>query len=405
MVEPYAAVCVGKRAMSETGRVARSAASTRVMNIVFGECTERHADLDSDLSHAFSRETPMNAVLAQRPHRARLPIGFLAVALLFYVVDGVLVHSSAFAERPDFFAAAASFDLTVGVTLMYWLLVVRRGLGAGRTVLPVFLLSIVAATLTLPPGHRNLLRDARYLAIPFELVMLTLFVIAVRQAQRRLATVGVSLDVPERIRAVLPNALVTSRVLEIIATEVSIFFYAFASWGREPFVPPSAQGFSYHQRNATALTFYVLFFASIVEVAAVHFVLRAVAPRLDVPVLAVSVFGAVWILGFARAVQLRPILLTDDAVLVRSGVSWRVDVPRAAIASFEFGRVNPPPKRTPGYLRATFGEPNMLITLHEPLRAYGPYGITRDVTRVGLVVDDLQEFQLAIARRWSTKIS
>jgi hypothetical protein len=347
----------------------------------------------------------MNAVLAPRPQRARIPIGFLAVALLFYVVDGVLVHSSAFAEKPDLFATAASFDLTLGVTLAYWLLVVRPGRAALRTALPVFVLSVAAATLTLPPGHRNLLRDARYLAIPFELVVLTLIVIAVRRAQRRLATIGVALDVPERIRAVLPSGLVNPRVIEIVATEASIFFYAFASWRRRPFVPESARGFSYHQRNATALTFYVLFLASLVEIAAVHFVLRAVAPHLDVAVLAVSVFGGVWILGFARAVQLRPILVTDDALLVRSGLSWRIDVPRAAIASVEFGRVNSPPKRTPGYVRAAFGEPNTLITVREPLRAYGPYGLTRDVTRVGLVVDDLQEFELAIARRASTETS
>jgi len=340
----------------------------------------------------------MNAVLAPRPLRARIPIAFLAVALAMYLVDGVLVHSSAFAEKPELIGGAASLDLTLGVTLAYWLFVVRPGRAALRTMLPVFVLSVAAATFTLPAGHRNLLRDARYIAIPFELAVMTLIVLAVRQTQRRLSAAGVALDVPERIRAVLPSSLVSPRVVEIVATEASIFFYAFASWRRKPFIPPSARGFSYHQRNATAATFYMIFFASLVEVVAVHFVLRAVAPRADVAVLAVSVFGALWILGFARAVQLRPILLTDDELRVRSGLSWRADIPRAAIASVTFGRVNAPPKRTPGYVRAAFGDPNVLVTLHEPLRAHGPYGIERDVTRIGLVLDDLKGFELAMAQ-------
>jgi len=346
----------------------------------------------------------MNDVLAPRPQRSRIPIDFFAVALLFYLVDGMLVHSSAFAERPDLIAAAASFDLTVGVALAYWLLVVRRGRAALRTLLPVFVLSIAAATLTLPPGHRNLLRDVRFVAIPFELAVMTLIVIGVRQTQKRLASAGAALDVPERIRAVLPSSLVGERVIEIIATEASIFFYAFASWRRKPFVPESARGFSYHQRNASAATLYTIFFASVVELVAVHFLLRAVAPRADIAVLAVSVFGAVWILGFARAVQLRPILLTNDELRVRSGMSWHLDIPRAAIALIEFGRVNAPPRRTPGYVRAALGEPNAVITLREPLRAHGPYGVGRDVTRVGLVLDDLKGFEQAIFNSSSTGV-
>lgn len=343
-----------------------------------------------------------NNVLASPPQRSRIPIGFLVVALVFYVVDGVLVHSAAFAEKPDLFAGAASFDLTLGVTLAYWLLVVRPGRATLRTVLPVFVLSVAAATITLPAGHRNLVRDVRYVAIPFELAVMTLIFIAIRQTQRRLSAAGVALDVPERIRAVLPSSLVSPRVIEIIATEASIFFYAFASWRRKPFVPASARGFSYHQRNATAATFYTIFVASLVELVAVHFVLRTVAPRVDIAVLVLSVFGAVWILGFARAVQLRPILLTDDELRIRSGLSWRVDIPRTAIASIAFGRVNAPPKRTPGYVRAAFGEPNALITLREPLRAHGPYGIVRDVTRVGFVLDDVNGFAQATARHSTT---
>lgn len=182
----------------------------------------------------------------------------------------------------------------------------------------------------------------------------------------------------------------------MVAAEPSILFYAFASWRSKPFVPEGARAFSYHRRNASVATLYTIFFASLVEIVAVHFLLRTAAPRVDIAVLLISAYGAVWVLGFIRAVQLRPILLTSQALLVRTGLLWRVDIPRTAIESIAFGNVKAPPKRTPGYVRAALGEPNVLITLRAPARAHGPYGIVRDVARVGLVIDDLKAFEQAM---------
>jgi hypothetical protein len=115
-------------------------------------------------------------------------------------------------------------------------------------------------------------------------------------------------------------------------------------------------------------------------------------------VLVVGVFGAIWMLGFARALQLRPILVTDDLLSIRSGLLWRLDVPRSMIGRIEIGPLKFPDKQTPGYLRAALGPPNVLITLRGPARAYGAYGTGREVLQVGLVLDDAKEFERAITR-------
>src|SRR4051812_6200129 len=103
--------------------------------------------------------------------RSKPPVAFLVVAALFYVIDGTIVHSPLFARQPELLSAAVSFDLTLGVTLAYWLMVVRPGKAATRTLLPLFVVTIAAAALTLPSGHRDLLQYLRYLAIPFELAV------------------------------------------------------------------------------------------------------------------------------------------------------------------------------------------------------------------------------------------
>src|SRR5438270_6182472 len=129
----------------------------------------------------------MNALLASRPPRIRTPAGFLAIAVLFYLVDGILVHSPLFLRRPNLLGAAVSFDLTLGVTFAYWLMIVRPGHAAARSVLAVFGLSVFAALAMLPAGHRDLVRDVRYLGIPAEAAVIGMVIVGVRRANERLA--------------------------------------------------------------------------------------------------------------------------------------------------------------------------------------------------------------------------
>lgn len=328
-----------------------------------------------------------------RPDRARVPLGFLLAALAVFLIDGAVARSSVLLQRPDVIAPAVTFDLTIFVTFLYWMLVVRRNLARPRTALPVFLASIAAAALTLPPGHRQFVLYVRYLGIPLELAALVLVVVGVRRAQARLRAAGAELDIPERIRAAVEGPVGYRRVADVIATEFAIFYYALASWRREPFVPRGAQAFSYHRETGAAAVFYTLVGASLVELAAVHFLLRAIAPRVALAVLAVSIFATVWLLGFARALKLRPVCVSGDVLHVRSGMAWALDFARGDIARVEVGRPRVPGKRTPGYLRAmAIGQPNVLVTLRASAVARGPYGRTRTIDRFSLALDDPRRF-------------
>jgi len=339
----------------------------------------------------------MNALPASRDPRTRAFAAFAIVALICFGVDGAIARSGVFLEKPDILAPAVTIDLTLGVTFAYWLLVVRRGRASMRSLLAVFLASVAATAVTLPPGHRELARDVRYLGIPFELAVIGLVVVGVRRTRRRLAESGVELDVPERIRLVLGGSSMQSRVADVMAMEASIFYYALASWRRKPFVPSGALSFSYHRRSGYLGLLYAVLGIALVETVAVDLVVRVRHPVAANVLLALGLFGIVWVLGMARGVRLRPVVVTRDDLLVRSGILWRLDVPRARIARVHTGRVSAPPKGTPGYLRAAPGTPNVLVELASPLTAHGPYGVEKRVERVGLVIDDLAAFQRAIA--------
>jgi len=339
----------------------------------------------------------MNALPASRDPRTRAFAAFATVALIVFGVDGAIARSGVFLERPDIFAPAVTIDLTLGVTFAYWLLVVRRGRASMRSLLAVFIASAAATAVTLPPGHRALARDVRYLGIPFEFAVLGLIVVGVRRTRRRLAQSGVELDVPERIRLVLGGSSMRSRVADVMAMEASVFYYALASWRRKPFVPSGALSFSYHRRNGYVGLLYAVLGIALVETAAVDLVVRVRHPVAANILLALGLFGVVWVLGMARGVRLRPVVVTREELLVRSGILWHLDVPRAQIARVHTGRVSAPRKGTAGYLRGAPGTPNVLIELAAPLTAHGPYGAEKRVERIGLVIDDLAAFERAIA--------
>ena len=341
----------------------------------------------------------MNAFHASRPLRLRPQVAFALVALLCFAIDGVIAHSPAFAERPDLFTGAVTFDLTLGVTFAYWLIVVRRGKASLRSILPVFVASIAAAAVTLPPGHRDLVRYARYLAAPFELGVIVAITLAVRSAQRRLTAAGTMLDIPERIRSVLSTSMLAPRIADIIATEVSMFYYALLAWRRKPFAPEGALAFSYHKKSGYAALLYALAGACCVELAVVDIVVRTRAPGAANVFIVLGAFSALWLLGFARAVQLRPVLVNGQAVLVRNGLRAQIDLPRDAIASIDVGRRAFEPSSTAGYLRVGMGTSTVALTLREPLRVHGAYGTSKLVSRLALALDEPTAFAAALSAK------
>lgn len=108
---------------------------------------------------------------------------------------------------------------------------------------------------------------------------------------------------------------------------------------------------------------------------------------------ALSLYTVLWLIGDYRAVRLRPTLLHDGALEVRVGMRWNRRLPPAGVHAVRPAPASPLPGSTPGYLNASVvGSPNLLLELTGPLEARGPYGWRKEVTLLGLTVDDADAF-------------
>jgi hypothetical protein len=332
----------------------------------------------------------MQATLPRLPSARRHSVLLALVAITaVYAVEAIVVRSPDFAVHPRLLAGAVAFDLTIGVPFLYWLLVVRRGHARASTLLVVFLASFFGARLVLPVAQHGLLAY-EWLVAPLELGIIAYVIAKIRRTARGLRGAPASLDVPERIAAALHNAFPEPIVGRLLATEITLGWYALASWRREPHAPSGAKAFSYHRANGLAALLSALVAASVVELFVVHLLVQLYSSRAAWTLSAVSAVGIVWLVGFVRAIALRPVLVFPDRLVARGGIHWTAEIPREAIDVVESGwAVRAPHTGTPGYLRITpVAQPNVLLRLRTAVEAHGLYGRRRSVRVIAMSVDE-----------------
>jgi hypothetical protein len=176
---------------------------------------------------------------------------------------------------------------------------------------------------------------------------------------------------------------------------LSALGHAFA-WGRPPDIPSGALAFSYHRGLQPVL--WALLIASLLETAVLHLLLaRLWSVTGSLVLLALSLAGLIYLIGFIRSLGRLPILVTDAGVRVRAGLlidQWLSldDIVTAQVVA------DPGDLKRTGLLKASLlAYPNVLIQLSRPLSVGGRGGHCRAVTTVALRPDDGPGLAAAVA--------
>ena len=298
------------------------------------------------------------------------------------------------APRPGLLAAAVAFDLIVVVPAAYWFLMLRRRQPVSR-LMPVFLLSLMGAAAVLPATYRGIVPVVRLLAAPAELVIFGMIVVRARRAFRD-APAGLA-DAAERFRDAAVASLPSRAAAEAVAYELSLLYYAVLGWRARP--ARDANAFSYHVKSGYGGIVFALAVATLVEGAAVHMLVHPHSAAAAWILTGLSAYGLFWLLGDYQAVRLRPIVVADDALRLRTGLRWSATIAWTDVAALADGGRAPLPKRAPGWGHMTaIGAPKLVLELKREVEVRGPYGITRRVRRIGLTVDDAKRFRVEVER-------
>ena len=295
----------------------------------------------------------------------RPQLSFTAILVGLLAVESFVLASRAYALHPLPVQAAVIFDLAVVPALLWWLLVVRRGLARPRTVARVAVLGIAFSALLFG-------REVRLLAAPIELVILYIAFNSVRSALRARG----SADAATALRAGLIRALGDNLAARAVASELSILWYALFSWGR-----PSPAGFTAYKRAGWTAIYSAVALCSLGEGIGMHFLLRRLGPLAAFAGIALHVYMLLWLLGDLRALAMRPIVVEGGLLRLRIGLRWEAEVPLRLIERVERGG-------TQGLRLGVLGSANLRLVLSEPVELHGIFGIRRGSSELLLQVDD-----------------
>jgi hypothetical protein len=324
--------------------------------------------------------------------QARLPLlSFALLATAIYATAVTLESMRPVLRRPEAVSAGLLVDLLVTIPMAYYFLAVRRAGWPARTLIPLFLFSLTGAALVLPDQRETLKRVSEFLSIPAEVGLVTW--IAVRTTRSLRSTSGPADDMLERLRKVAREILPARRVAEAVAFEMAVFYYGLFAWRRRPQSPSGAQVFTYHRTSGYGALGFALLIATLAEAIPIHLLVVRWSPTGAWLLTALAAYGMLWFLADYRATRLRPILLEEEALRIRTGLRWTVLIPRAHLAAIHKKR----PVSEPVIRAAMPTTTPLWIELTEPVTARGPYGIERRARWISVSVDEAKAFREALA--------
>ncbi|MCC2546965.1 hypothetical protein LJY25_10955 [Hymenobacter sp. BT175] len=321
--------------------------------------------------------------------RSRYLLQFLFLSLLVGAAEWLVTHSAAFQLRGPVMALAVTVDLTVGIPALYYFFVARRYQLPLSTVAVVFTLSLGVAAWLLPPDGQQYVGWLRNLLLVAEPLLTVLVLVRLRGVLRayraaRLHYPDFTDNLASSFRTVFGSALAP------VVSEVAMFRYALLFWLTPAPLPASqsTHSFSMHRESAFTAIMATLLLVSVVEMTVVHLLVMRWHPGAAWALLGLSAYSLLFVLGHLHAVRQRPVLVQEQVLMLRVGLLWRVRLPRAAIASAVPIRELPALPELLNLAGPLVTAPNVLLTLHEPVAASGPYGLRKKAPHLALYVDE-----------------
>lgn len=321
-----------------------------------------------------------------------LPALFLPSALLVIGACWLLIRSQAFAARPEVMAWAVTFDLTLTVPLLYWLFVVRGGRARALTIVPVFLVALMIASALVPRAQQAFLADLRLLAVPLELLLAGALVQRIRRATKER---GTSADPYVRIGHGSRLLFGEGRIAEVVASEITILYYALFSWRHKP-EEARGQVVTVHERSGWPTVVACIVVLLVAESIGVHLFVQLWSVPLAWLLTGLDFWGMLWLLGDLQALKLRRSTITDEAFELRFGLRWSAVIPRTNIAAIEDIRHERDWKQRDILKVAMLEEPRFLIVLREPMVIRGMAGLRKTVRAIAILPDDAAAFSAAL---------
>ncbi|WP_228851775.1 hypothetical protein [Aegicerativicinus sediminis] len=312
--------------------------------------------------------------------------------ILVGITSGLLSIIILFTKSPlingnSTLSIALTVDLLLTVPFVYFLLI-RKSQIPKTTAIPVMLIGYLVGTYFLPKESQTYLDLFKTWALPFiELIILAYVIIKVRKALKTFKKLKrVTPDFFDALKNVCQQILPKSLVLPF-ATEVAVLYYGFIDWKTKI---TGSNEFTYHKNSGTPTLLGGFIMVIAIETIALHFLLSKWNIVLAWVLTGLSIYTAVQIFGFAKALTKRPIIITENELWLRYGILNESQIPISDIDSVVLSKKELQKDKLTKTI-SPLGElegHNVIINLKRENTLKGMYGLKKKFKTILLHIDE-----------------
>ncbi|MDX1582307.1 MAG: hypothetical protein R3338_01780 [Thermoanaerobaculia bacterium] len=321
---------------------------------------------------------------ALRRHDSRRLLLFLAISAAVVALWLWLLRGTFYREHPGIAEVGVAIDLMIVLPLLFWLIAGGSVSDVRKELLTIGAVG-AAITLLIVPGAASAATNLIWIA---ELFVITSVIMRLRKAVKA-SDREQPLDA--RIRQISRDLIPFGRAAEAAATEISLIAHTFA---RRSVIESGGRD---HRWKGVEDWYGVVTGLGIVIVAetiGIHLWLHESHPMVAWVILALDLYGILWLVGDARALGASGVDFDGEELDISFGLRWRGRLPIAKIESV--GGFDE--ERQPDLKLALVEDPEIVVTFRDPVVFTAIYGIRKRVRSLGLRVDRPRELVDALVR-------
>ncbi|WP_343674965.1 hypothetical protein [Chitinophaga sp.] len=198
------------------------------------------------------------------------------------------------------------------------------------------------------------------------LLRVIIMVVTTVKKYRILAQEQPEQDFMERIPAALQGVISVDKAREMLSSEIAVVYYMLTGTKS----PQDKYSFSYHKFGGIISVYIVFIFLLFIEGAATTILLHKLSlPIVERILLVLSVYSIIFLIAHIRAMQLRPVTVHEDTLVLRYGLLTTITIPVSNILKIETDKksYNKRPEAVKLALLSALEQHNMKLELVAPI--------------------------------------
>lgn len=314
---------------------------------------------------------------------------FGTVFLLWSCLVAFFVSTPSAAFNPVI-SNAVILDFALTIPLIYFFLI-RKGSIPKTTVLPVFILGLVIASLILPKEQQGSLDFIKkWIAPLIELAILVYISTRVYSIRKAFKAHSDQFDFYSTLKQSIAEIL-PGKVSIFLATELATFYYGLLHWKT---VKPDENQFTYHKNLGTPALMFAFVGLIAIETVAFHLLLIRWNMAAAWFLTTLSVYSGIQILGFAKSLSKRPAYIGYEKLFLPYGIMAEATIDYHQISSVETikGSEELAGDTLPLSPLSVTENPNLLIHLNETIVFRSFYGSKKECRSLAVSIDQKEQF-------------